>query len=62
MVEESTAATHSLKADTSELVKLVSRFQLSGRPAPELASARSRPAPSPAREVVTRLAASLNAG
>ena len=63
MVEESTAATHALKADTNELVKLVSRFQVGGgaRPMPQAATARSRPAPSPARAMATKLAVSLDA-
>ena len=55
MVEQSTAAAHSLKSETSELSRLMSRFQtgtaeVSGRssaPAPR-ASAPARPAPAPA--------------
>jgi methyl-accepting chemotaxis protein len=44
MVEETTAATHSLKGQTAELVGLISAFRV----ASQRASAPSRPAPSPA--------------
>jgi methyl-accepting chemotaxis protein len=65
MVEESTAASHSLKSDTSELERLISRFQVSSgatgiKPAP--ATRRSQPAPSPAREMGRKLAATFGGG
>jgi len=64
MVEEATAATHSLKRDATELKRLISRFQVGGpgsasRTAPELATPRSQPAPSPARAMNQKLAVSF---
>jgi methyl-accepting chemotaxis protein len=63
MVEEATAATHSLKRDAGELKRLISRFQVGGasvgRPAPEAATARSLPAPSPVRAMGRKLAVSF---
>jgi len=64
MVEEATAATHSLKRDATELKRLISRFQVGGpgqasRSSPELASARSQPAPSPVRAMNQKLAVSF---
>ena len=65
MVEEATAATHSLKGETEQLAQLIGRFKVgSSSPAPYAAKAtpvhRARPAPSPARPMVRKLAA--NAG
>ncbi|MBS0332831.1 MAG: hypothetical protein JSS35_08700, partial [Proteobacteria bacterium] len=50
MVEESTAATHSLKSETAELVRLVSRFRVeqavsSARAAAPSPAAAQRPTP-----------------
>ena len=64
MVEEATAATHSLKRDATELKRLISRFQVGGpgsasRTAPELANPRSQPAPSPVRAMNQKLAVSF---
>jgi methyl-accepting chemotaxis protein len=65
MVEQATAATHSLKRDAGELKRLISRFQVSGassavsRPSPEAATARSLPAPSPVRAMARKLAVSF---
>jgi methyl-accepting chemotaxis protein len=61
MVEQSTAATHSLKGETAELVRLMARFQVGG------SSAYSRPAVAdaaqhaPARNPVAEQQARLNA-
>jgi len=62
MVEQTTAATHQLKADTDVLTDLISRFQLghSGPPAPpERAAPRAQPAPSPARVMRRQLVANF---
>jgi methyl-accepting chemotaxis protein len=60
MVEQSTAATHSLKSDTGELERLISRFRIGGAAAgPRGATARSAPAPSPARALTRKVAASF---
>ena len=64
MVEEATAATHSLKRDATELKRLISRFQVGGRDAasrsgPELATPRSQPAPSPVSAMRQKLAVSF---
>ena len=56
MVEQSTAATHSLKAETAELGRLVGRFRLAGSepayaaavPTPRVPAAREAPAAAPA--------------
>ena len=67
MVEQSTAATHSLKRDTAELVGLMSRFTLNGAaaaaPAVVLAdSALHAPARNPVAEARSRLAAFARPG
>jgi methyl-accepting chemotaxis protein len=65
MVEQATAATHSLKRDANELKRLISRFQVdgdTGRGGPELAGAHSQPAPSPARAMGHKLAVSFGDG
>ncbi len=62
MVEQSTAATHSLKGETAELVRLMARFQVGGS-----SSAYARPAVAdtthhaPARNPVAEQQARLNA-
>ena len=61
MVEQSTAATHSLKRDTAELVDLMSRFTLNGAaaaaPAVVLADpALHTPVRNPVAEARSRLA------
>ena len=51
MVEETTAATHSLKSQTAELARQVATFSISGRPAAPATQAtapRAAPAPRPA--------------
>jgi methyl-accepting chemotaxis protein len=65
MVEEATAATHSLKSETEELARLISRFKVSlgqrgARPSPQ-AAAKNRPAPSPARALIQKVAAATGA-
>jgi methyl-accepting chemotaxis protein len=64
MVEEATAASHSLKGETAELVRLISRFKLgesTTRTAPQPATRRSAPVPSPARALGRKLAAAVEA-
>ncbi|MBS0333404.1 MAG: methyl-accepting chemotaxis protein, partial [Proteobacteria bacterium] len=66
MVEESTAATHSLKSETAELMRLVSRFrtadgETAARTRPQPAPRHAPPAPSPARAMVRRIASSFGA-
>ncbi len=66
MVEQSTAATHSLKAETAEVARLIARFKTgagesTGRSAPQAATARNQPAPSPARALTRRLAETVGA-
>ena len=60
MVEQSTAATHSLKAETAEVSRLIARFRTGGdegaaRPASQAATPRSPPMPSPARALNRKL-------
>ena len=64
MVEESTAAAHSMKSETGELAQLMAGFRTGpsgaiGRTAPQAASARSAARPSPARAMQRKVAASL---
>jgi methyl-accepting chemotaxis protein len=63
MVEQATAATHSLKRDANELKRLISRFQVGGdgavRTAPEPVTAYSQPAPSPVRAMNRKLSVSF---
>jgi methyl-accepting chemotaxis protein len=64
MVEEQTAATHSLKSETGELAALISRFKVAAgkavsRSAPRPADARDKAAPSPARAMARKVAASV---
>ncbi|MBO9710128.1 MAG: CHASE3 domain-containing protein [Caulobacter sp.] len=61
MVEEATAATHSLKGEAGELATLVGRFRVgsdAGRPA--AATPASRPAASPARVAQAKVAAAFH--
>jgi len=61
MVEQATAATHSLKGEASELAVLVGRFKVGGAAArPAAATPASRPAASPARKAQTRVVAAFN--
>ncbi|MFZ0268931.1 methyl-accepting chemotaxis protein [Caulobacter sp.] len=61
MVEQATAATHSLKGEASELAVLVGRFKVGGEAGrPAAATPDSRPAASPARKAQTRAAAAFN--
>jgi methyl-accepting chemotaxis protein len=67
MVEESTAAAHSMKAETGDLVQLVSRFQVggagaAGRTAPRAVTAGSAARPSPARAMQRKVAAGMGGG
>jgi methyl-accepting chemotaxis protein len=58
MVEEATAATHSLRGEAGELAALVGRFKVdAGASAPVAASPASRPVASPARAAQARAAA-----
>jgi methyl-accepting chemotaxis protein len=65
MVEQSTAATHSLKEEANALVGLIARFSTGGGlrtaspRAPRPAAASSAPQPSPARAMRQKVAASL---
>ena len=68
MVEEATAATHSLKGEASELAVLVGRFKVGGQAAgnvagqvgrPAAATPTSRPVASPARAARTRVASAF---
>ena len=65
MVEQSTAATHSLKGETAELARLISRFRTAegdvaaSRSAPRAAPANARPAASPVRAMTQRLGAAF---
>jgi methyl-accepting chemotaxis protein len=66
MVEESTAATHTLRGEAEEMSRLIARYKVAGspaarRPAPRAADAGARSAPSPARAMVRKVAASLGA-
>jgi methyl-accepting chemotaxis protein len=61
MVEEATAATHSLKGEAGELAALVGRFKVGGEASrPAAASPASRPVASPARTAQTKVAAAFN--
>jgi methyl-accepting chemotaxis protein len=58
MVEEATAATHSLKGEAGELATLVGRFKVGGAASrPAAANPASRPIASPARAAQARAAA-----
>ncbi len=57
MVEQTTAATHSLKGQTAELVKQVAGFSISTRRQAAAAPARPQPVREPARAPVARPAA-----
>ena len=72
MVEQSTAASHSLAQEAQEMARLVARFNVgavarhtarapapSVRTAPRLASRSAAPAPSPARDLTRKVAASF---
>jgi methyl-accepting chemotaxis protein len=64
MVEQSTAASHSLKSETQELARVVARFRVgrdqpAARPAPRTAEPSHRPAASPARAMIGKVAASF---
>src|SRR5579859_473689 len=64
MVEEQTAATHALKSETSELSGLISRFKVAAakapaRSGPRPATGRDVAAPSPARAMARKVAASV---
>jgi methyl-accepting chemotaxis protein len=58
MVEENTAASHGLTREAEELRILLAEFKVAGGHAarPALAQARSKPSPSPALQVVSRVA------
>jgi methyl-accepting chemotaxis protein len=67
MVEQATAATHSLKGEMSELVELVGRFRTrdskaASQSTPRIATSRSRPHPSPAREMTRKIAVNYRGG
>jgi methyl-accepting chemotaxis protein len=70
MVEQATAATHSLKGETAELSNSIARFKISGRQARPGRPAQvvqretnehARPARSPARAMIRKVAASFGA-
>ncbi|MCZ7450793.1 methyl-accepting chemotaxis protein [Agrobacterium rhizogenes] len=56
MVEESTAATNRLADEAASLARLIARFKLDTRSAPQAASRTSKPTASPARALANRLA------
>ena len=58
MVEENTAASHSLAQEAEELRILLTKFKTGGEQfsAPAIVTSRSRPSPSPARQLVARVA------
>ncbi len=60
MVEENTAASHSLSNETEELRRLLAQFRFAGgqQARPAAAAPRARPAPSPAPQRVARVARS----
>jgi methyl-accepting chemotaxis protein len=61
MVEEATAATHSLKGEAGELAALVGRFKVGGEASrPMAASPASRPVASPARAAQTKVSAAFH--
>ncbi len=66
MVEETNAASHALAGDAENLAQLVGQFQIRegarAARAPQAASAASRPAPSPARRLVGKLAGAFTSG
>jgi methyl-accepting chemotaxis protein len=61
MVEQSTAASHSLAHEAAALNQLLSQFKLSGG-APRSATPASRPAASPARALVQKVAGAFGRG
>ncbi|MBX9455973.1 MAG: methyl-accepting chemotaxis protein [Rhizobium sp.] len=65
MVEETSAASHTLAQDAKALSGLISQFQVNRnapavRLAPQAAAPVARPAPSPARNLVNKLAGAFN--
>ena len=63
MVEEANAASSSLATESDRLRQLIARFQLGNAPARPMAASRaSAPAPSPARRMVNKLAATFGGG
>lgn len=66
MVEESTAAAHSLAKEADALFQLLAQFNIGGSPAsrqtrPAAATATSKPVASPARAMATKVAAAFHA-
>lgn len=65
MVEQSTAAAHSLASEAEALFQLLAQFNIGTQPAtrgnrrPQVAAAASGPVPSPARQLSARLSASF---
>ncbi|SDO01853.1 methyl-accepting chemotaxis protein [Ensifer sp. YR511] len=65
MVEQSTAAAHSLASEAEALFQLLAQFNIGTQPAtrstthPQVAAPTSRPAPSPARQLSAKLFASF---
>ncbi|WP_421932419.1 methyl-accepting chemotaxis protein [Phenylobacterium sp.] len=71
MVEQATAATHSMKGETRGLIQLIGKFQVGGAPSPGASSRGAGPRlvsdeamarPSPARAMRQKVAASLGGG
>ena len=64
MVEQTSAASHTLAQDAKSLSGLIARFQLKGAPpvrlAPQAAASAMRPAASPARNLVNKLAGAFH--
>jgi methyl-accepting chemotaxis protein len=59
MVEESTAATSRLADEAVNLTRLITRFKLDARTAPQIADQTSKPAASPARALGSKLASAF---
>ncbi len=64
MVEQTNAASHTLASDAEALTRLVAQFKIGGSAAPvrkpEAATAASQPRPSPARQLVSKVAGAMN--
>ncbi|MBX9468275.1 MAG: PAS domain-containing methyl-accepting chemotaxis protein [Rhizobium sp.] len=65
MVEETTAAAHSLAREAEQLFELLSQFKIGtgstqSRGAPAAANTQSRPQPSPARQMTAKVAQAFN--
>ena len=62
MVEQSTAASHSLANEARALNHLLSQFKLGKSDAPRVATAKAEPQPSPARALMSKVASVFSGG